>query len=230
MIENRPLVSVIIPVYNGEIFLAEAVASVRQQDYSSVEIIIVDDGSSDSTARLALELGDDICYSYQENQGPAAARNRGLQLARGEMVAFLDVDDLWTADKLNRQIAYLQKNAEVKVVMGYLQLMQLLHKAENQLTFSLDRGPYQIFHLGCGLYRRAVFDIVGLFDPTLRYAEDADWFYRARELGVSIAFEPQVTLFHRRHDTNMTYGKTFSELNLFRSLQMSLQRRRQSLT
>ena len=99
------LLSVIMPVYNGAEFLAEAVASIVAQAYQPLEIIVVDDGSTDETATIVQSLGGEIRYLYQFNQGPAAARNAGLALAQGDLIAFLDVDDLWPADKLAQQMA-----------------------------------------------------------------------------------------------------------------------------
>ncbi len=102
------MVSAIIPVYNGEAFLADAVKSILKQNYQPLEIIIVDDGSTDSTAQVGARFGDAVRYHYQSNAGPPAARNKGLQMARGNVITFLDVDDLWRNDKLQLQISHLR--------------------------------------------------------------------------------------------------------------------------
>src|ERR1700682_4446766 len=103
----NPLVSIIIPVYNAAHFLPQAMASIRAQGYDSLEIVVVDDGSTDNCADVAKSLGSDVRYDRQVNRGPSAARNRGLALARGELIAFLDVDDQWPAQKLSVQLGRL---------------------------------------------------------------------------------------------------------------------------
>ena len=99
MNSEKPLVSVIMPVYNGAAFLTGAIDNIRRQNYEPLEIIIVDDGSTDSTGQIVASFGSDIRYVYQANQGPAAARNHGLRLATGDLIAFLDVDDLWAENR-----------------------------------------------------------------------------------------------------------------------------------
>src|SRR5690606_28366702 len=117
-------VSVIIPVYNGERYLAEAVHSILAQTVPTLEIIVVDDGSTDGTARVAQRFGDAVCYVYQPNRGPAAARNRGLERARGEIVAFLDADDLWREGKLACQCARLEADPTLDIVLGHTQFVR----------------------------------------------------------------------------------------------------------
>lgn len=106
---TRPLVSVVIPTFNRAATVVRAIESVRQQTYRPLELIVVDDGSTDETAQVLRELGDAIVYVHQANAGPAAARNRGIRQARGELVAFLDSDDLWRPSKLERQVSVLER-------------------------------------------------------------------------------------------------------------------------
>jgi len=101
-----PTVSVVIPVFNGASFLAGAGACARAQTHPPRQIIVVVDRSSDGTAQAAHSLGSAVEYIAQENHGPAAARNRGLELVQGDFVSFLDVDDLWPADKLAQQLNF----------------------------------------------------------------------------------------------------------------------------
>ena len=107
----KPLVSVIIPAYNSADFIDEALKSVFDQTYKDLEIIVVDDGSTDDTRAVLEKYGDRVNYHYQDNNGPASARNRGIKLARGKYIAFLDADDLWLPTKLEKQVA-LFKNRE----------------------------------------------------------------------------------------------------------------------
>ena len=213
----NPLVSVVIPVFNGERFLREAVRSVLDQQYAPLEIIIVDDGSTDGTATVARSLPATVRYLHQPNQGPAAARNRGIEQAQGGLIAFADADDLWPPAKLEFQLPYLISDPAVEIVMGRVQLLSETGLTES--AFSVN--------LGCAVIRKSVFDRVGLFDETMRYSEDVDWFMRARESGAAIMTIDAVTLFYRQHEQNMTRGKSTSELNVLKALKRSLDRRRE---
>ena len=210
------LVSVVIPVFNGERFLREAVQSVLDQKYSPLEIIVVDDGSTDGTANVARSLP--VRYLHQTNQGPSAARNRGIEHAQGELITFADADDLWPLAKLELQLPYLTE--DVEIVMGRIQ--QVFSSSEEEFG-----EPAFSVNLGSAVIRKTVFDRVGLFDETMRYSEDVDWFMRAREAGVAIMTIDAVTLFYRQHEENMTRGKSTSELNVLKALKRSLDRRRE---
>jgi len=109
--KQNPLISVIIPVYNGERYLAEAIESALAQTWEPVEIIIVDDGSTDGSADVASRFASSVKYDLQPHAGPGAARNRGARLARGDYLAFLDADDLWLKEKLKLQMAAMQGSA-----------------------------------------------------------------------------------------------------------------------
>lgn len=227
-----PLVSVIIPVFNGERFLREAVQSVREavhvldRKYLDVEIIIVDDGSTDGTANVARSLPETVRYLHQPNQGPAAARNRGIEHAQGSLIAFADADDLWPADKLELQLPYLIRDAKIEIVMGRIQQVLLSRTFDGQTRAEEFAEPAFSVNLGSAVIRKSVFERVGLFDETMRYSEDVDWFMRARERGAEIVTIDAVTLFYRRHEQNMTRGKSTSELNVLKALKRSLDRRR----
>jgi glycosyltransferase involved in cell wall biosynthesis len=110
---DQPMVSVIMPAYNAADFIDEALQSVLDQNYQPLEILVVDDGSSDDTPAVAARYGDKIRYIRQDNAGPGAARNRGLDLARGELIAFLDSDDTWLAGKLARQTALMSADPDI---------------------------------------------------------------------------------------------------------------------
>jgi glycosyltransferase involved in cell wall biosynthesis len=228
MVFTPPLLSVIIPVYNGAEFLPEAIASIRQQSYHPLEIIIVDDGSTDRTAAVAAKLGEDIYYAYQSNRGPAAARNRGLAMARGDLISFLDVDDLWPPAKLKIQISRLMDDPFVDVVLGRVKFIRLPGAPEINIQFESPDNTLVNAYLGSGVFRKPVFEKVGHFDETLRFSEDQDWFLRARELNVSIVILKQVTLLYRLHKDNMTRNKSTTDLQFIRVLKKSLDRRRQS--
>ena len=122
--EERPLVSVIIPVYNGEDFIREAVENVLSQKYPALEIIIINDGSTDGTEAIIKQLPVDIRYFTQDNSGPSAARNKGIRDASGEFITFLDADDLWPENNLNIMVDAMLRNPDMEVIRGYAQLME----------------------------------------------------------------------------------------------------------
>lgn len=222
-----PLVSVVIPVYNGAKFLSEAVGNVLAQSYPSLEIIIVDDGSTDEIEQAVAALPVDVRFFRQANAGPAAARNRGIRDASGDYIAFLDVDDLWPEKNLEILVDYMQKRPELSVVRGYAQLMSL-DADTNLYSYSGDPAQSYPYYIGSGLYRRTVFEAVGLFDEELINAEDTDWYTRLAESELPSERLQQVTLFVRRHGGNMTAGKTALELSAtsLRAFKKSIDRRR----
>jgi glycosyltransferase involved in cell wall biosynthesis len=224
--EPNPLISVIIPAYNAARFLPDAVASIRRQQYAPLEILIVDDGSEDECERVATELGESVRYVRQQRAGPAAARNRGLELARGEFIGFLDADDEWPEQKLSIQLARLLAQPELDVVLGRVRYAALEGGEIPDLQYE---GPEPILsnvHLGSGLYRRRAFDRVGGFDPSLQYSEDVDWFLRARELNLHVIILRPVTLIYRLHGGNMTANRERADRFLPLALKRSIERRR----
>ena len=222
-----PLVSAIIPVHNGAAFLAAAIRNVLDQDWSPLEIIVVDDGSTDGTAGIAAQFGDAIRYAHQARGGPASARNRGIRMARGELLAFLDVDDLWPRGKVRRQAGFLAADAAVDIVQGLIVRMELDPSAPGpDPAFEECFEPYQFINLGSAVYRASVFDTVGPFDVALRENEDMDWFIRAWEANVAKVVQDQVALFHRRHAGNMTLEKRRPQLRIVSVLKRHLDRLR----
>lgn len=227
-IEKDPdfFVSVIIPVFNGETYLANAIQSIRRQACSRIEIIIIDDGSTDKSAELVKMLGDDIRYVYQENQGPSAARNRGIEIARGNLIAFLDADDFWPYNKFQIQLSYLHNHPETDIVLGRIQHFGLFTQAEDKIQYEGPEKTLIYVNLGSGIYRRTVFDRVGLFDESMRNYEDHDWFLRAREKQITISILKDVTLYYRLHENNTSRINRRLGTNIVQVLKKSLDRRR----
>lgn len=219
-------VSVILPVFNGERFLAEAVDSVLAQEYEPLEIVVVDDGSTDGTAEVARGYGDRIRYCYQKNAGPAAARNQGLRLASGDVMAFIDADDLWPRGKLALQVGRLQQDPDLEVVTGRVQYAVLTRGADGEMTFAPFQAPAVGVNVGAGIYRRAVFEKLGYFNPAYQSAEDVDLFMRIREQRIPMVVLDEVTLIYRIHNTNMTRERESRESVFLRALKQSLDRRR----
>jgi glycosyltransferase involved in cell wall biosynthesis len=223
-------VSVIIPVYNGERFVREEVANVRAQTHTSLEILVIDDGSSDATPAILAQLGDGVRAVTQPNRGPAAARNRGLELARGNAIAFHDVDDQWAPDALERLAAHLAAHPEIDVVQGLIQRMVPAEAPEAvPSVFREAEEPYHFINLGSALFRREVFDRVGRLDEGLRENEDTDWFLRAWEQNVRKAVLPHIVLYYRLHDRNMVHGQRLVAGGVARMLKRHRDRRRQGI-
>ena len=224
---SGPRISVIVPVFEMGRYLPEAVASIEAQGRDDVEIVLVDDGSTDDTPEVIAGLGARVVAIRQDNAGPAAARNRGLAAARGELVTFLDADDLWPAGKLELQVGRLDADPALDLVLGRIQFVALEDGLVPEVEFEdPDAQTATHVHLGSGVYRRSAFDRVGGFDESLRFSEDVDWFMRAREAGLGIAIVPDVTLIYRLHGTNMTREMTPADLSLTAVLKKSLDRRR----
>ena len=222
---QTPLVTVVMPVWNGARFVAEAVDNVLSQNYPSLEIIVVDDGSTDDTADAVRKLPTDVRYFRQENSGPAAARNRGIRDSSGDLIAFLDVDDLWSEDHLQLLVRELMERPELDLVRGHAQLMTWVPARD---TYVYTGNPEEAFpyYIGAGVYRKRVFDRVGLFDRTLRFGEDTDWYTRAQEKGARMERLDLVTLLVRRHGENMTEDRREIELSMLRVFKKALDRKR----
>ena len=222
---NRPTICVIIPVYNGERFLAEALQSVLNQTLPSDEIIVVDDGSTDETATVAAMFGSRLHYIKQVHRGVASARNCGLGAAKTEFIAFLDADDLWPEDKLERQVVVLRANPDLALVLGRVQYFGLFTADEERIKFEGPEHTTVGVNLGSGVFRRSAFEQAGGFDETLDRYEDHDWFLRARENQLPMAILPDITLHRRLHEDNMTRTQP-TRNSMLQVLKRALDRRR----
>ena len=217
-------VSVIIPVFNAERHLESTLASVIRQ--RPLEIIVVDDGSTDGSANIARRAGGVVRCISQPNAGPPAARNAGLRLARGELINFLDADDLWTDDRLAVQLAVLSRQPDAGLVAGKFQWVRdVAASGEAPQLVPLD-NPRHPLSLGTALIRRRAFETVGSLDESLRFNDDVDWYLRARELGLAMALHPEVVLWYRRHERNITNDIATGRGYFITALKKSLDRRR----
>jgi glycosyltransferase involved in cell wall biosynthesis len=221
------MISCILPVYNGERFLAEALQSVLDQDFPDQEALVVDDGSTDGTTTVLEGFGSRIRVLRQEHAGVAAARNRGLEEARGTYIAFQDADDLWMPGRLRAQMERFEARPELELCVGLLQNFWMDEVAEEGEGY---RGTRMAGPLPGGLQtllvKKTVFERVGAFDARLRVAEDVDWFLRAREAGVVEEVLPRLLARRRLHLGNLTRGDLASRESLLRSMKASLDRRR----
>ncbi len=219
-------VSVILPIYNAERYLAEAVESVFLYHFEPLELIVVDDGSTDRGAELIPAFGKNIHYVYQSNQGPSSARNTGLSMATGEIIAFIDADDIWPEGKLKTQLQLLHDLPEIDVVWGksrYQFESEAVVHYFSETEFAADT-VFNAF-LGAALFRKRVFERVGLFDSTLRFGEDWDWLNRASELRVPILKTEDCSLIYRVHAQNMTSDKKEVDFHTVKLLKKKLDRK-----
>jgi glycosyltransferase involved in cell wall biosynthesis len=200
-----PLITVIIPTYNGAKFIAQAINNVFKQNYPSLELIVIDDGSTDNTEEIVNSLLVNLLYVKQANKGPAAARNRGLKNANGSLIAFLDVDDHWPNNFLNRYSEELMANPNIMVMRGFGQLFRYTQKGTKE--FLGNPAESYLHYIGAALYRKEAFEVVGLFDDDMMYGEDDDWHIRATEKNLSIRRKEEVSLLVQRHSSNMTLQK-----------------------
>ncbi len=216
----NPAVSVVIPTYNRAALLADAVTSILRGTHTPLEILVVDDGSTDETRAMARVFGDTVRYFFQANRGPASARNVGIQNAHGAMLAFLDADDIWVPDALNLRVArMLEASAPpVQVVSGLTQRVTL---AGHEPIGS----PWAARLFGSALIQRAVFDQIGLLDESLQYGEDIDWFLRMQENNVPFVFLDQVTLLYRIHTNSLMSDTQRAKLYTLQVIKKSLARR-----
>lgn len=216
-------VSAIVPAWNAEGFLREAIVSIRGQDPKPAEVIVVDDGSIDRTADVASSFGDVTCIPLGNNHGPAAARNRGIAQARQPLLAFLDADDLWPEGRLRLLLDALERDPAAAVAMGRV-LGCSFPVAGGRRVFTEPAVVAPVF--GCALFRREVFDTVGLLDERFRTSEDQDFFLRMREGRIQIAVLDKVTLWYCHRPGSVTYGTNWWNHDTFLVLKNSVARRR----
>ena len=224
-----PLVSCIIPVYNGEAFLGEAVASILAQSYHPLEILIVDDGSSDGTAELGRSFPEPVRYLRQENAGAVIARNRGAREARGSFLAFLDADDLWLPEKLTRQMAELARDPALHCSVCLIQNFWMPELATEAQAWKdhVRAAPMPGYLSDCMLVRREAFERLGGFDTTLGHGDSADWFLRARAAGMVDRLLPEVLVHRRLHSGSLSRLQAeASREEFFRLIKRSLDQRR----
>jgi len=207
----RPLVSVVIPVYNGIEFLPAAIESILAQGYPALEIIVVDDGVGIAIRDAVATLPVEVRLLPKRNGGAADARNAGIRAASGELIAFLDVDDLWAPGKLIASVEWLEDHPATDVVIGGAQLFRQPAPGE-PISFVGSPAESYPYYIGAGLYRRRAFEAIGSFDAGLRFGEDTDWFARAVERGLVVDRLEATSLMVRRHADNQTAARTALEL------------------
>jgi glycosyltransferase involved in cell wall biosynthesis len=222
------LVSVIVTVYNAAPYLGEAIESVLAQTYRPIELIVLDDGSTDGSGDIAQRYGSAVRLTRRERQGLGAARNGAIALAEGPYLAFLDADDRFVPDKLERQMEVLDGDAATDMVFGHVTEFvspDIDEAAAARLRETVHDVPWRMPNLM--LIRRPSFDRVGPYSTTLRVGVGVEWYARARDAGLKEAVPPFVVLERRLHASNNGIRERESRQQYLHVIKQSLDRRRQ---
>jgi glycosyltransferase involved in cell wall biosynthesis len=196
-------VSVVVPAHDTELYLGEAIESILTQTLPPTQVIVVDDGSHDGTAEVAEGFGAAVTVVRRERGGVGAAVNSGLEIADGDLVAFLDADDVWTLRKLELQLAALDAEPETDMVFGHVEQFvspDLSPEERAELRPPVASLPAKV--KGSMLIKRPAFDRVGMFDTSWKIADFVDWYSRAHVLGLKERMLGEVLLLRRLHRTN----------------------------
>lgn len=227
-------VSVVIPVYNGERYLADAILSALRQTRPPFEVVVADDGSTDRSAEIAQSFGPAVRYDYRPHRpsgGAAAARNRGAELAGGDLLAFLDADDLWLPEKLQRQVEAIQVDLAGAMVFGYVRqfISPELEEGE-RAAIECPADPAPGLTPCTLLVSRSTFLGTGGFDLSWGVGEFVDWYLRAVERGLQTVMLSDVVALRRLHRTNQGVLKRDLRLDYVRIVKAARDRRRNAPT
>jgi len=219
----KPTISAVIPAYNSAAFIGEAISSIRSQTHPVDEIIVVDDGSEDNTGEVTRQAGRDIRYIRQDNAGPSSARNRGIASASGDLIAFLDADDLWVPDRIERQLDVIRHNPEIVLVAGDMAEIDVQGRIivptvlgkHSMLALFRELGGSPIpnalallmkinfIPTGSVLVSKSVLLATGSFNTGIRYGEDLELWGRIAA-SHAISCLPDVLMLRRQHGNNAT--------------------------
>lgn len=194
-----PKISVIIPTFNSVSYLGEAIDSVLAQNYNNLELIIVDDGSTDETKEMIKSYGEQLTYYKIAHAGAATARNYGVEHSTGDYLAFLDADDLWPSDKLNKQLDYLINQKQDAV---FTSITQFIDQSALHLKIKKDNAPMPGICASTLLIRREQFLKIGYFKTTYQLGEFIEWFMRAKKDSLQFAVLDTITTQRRIHGNN----------------------------
>jgi glycosyltransferase involved in cell wall biosynthesis len=223
-----PSISVMIGVYNAAPYLGEAIESALGQTPAPIEVIVVDDGSTDGSGDVARAYGEAVTVAHQENAGNGAARNHAVRLASGDLFAFLDADDRFTPNKLELQSRALERDPELDVVFGHVQEFVSPELTPEQRALVRPPAPEPVAWTAPNLMlvRRTSFTKVGPFAEDLRVGVTVDWYARAKDAGLRMTMLPDVLLERRLHLTNNGLRERDSRAQYLHVLKASLDRRR----
>lgn len=219
--------SVCIPAFQAELFIAEALESVLSQVPGDAEVIVVDDGSSDATAEVAGRFHRRIRVVRNEHRGIAATFNAAVAASSGTLLAAIDADDVWCAAKVDAQLSVLRDDPSVDVVFGHVQEFHSpgMDPAA-RARFSCNEVAVSAMMRGAMVLRRTAWDRVGPLDERLKVGEFIDWCARAREASLNIRMLPQLVLRRRIHGNNTMIVQSDAQADYLRLVRETLQRRR----
>lgn len=220
-------VSVIIPTYNTAKYIGQAIESVLEQTSPPFEIIVVDDGATDDTESVVKKFGAHIRYLYQENHGPSHARNRGVEIASGDYVAFIDADDVWLPEHLSIHLNQFNKFENLDISVGFTCEMEF-NKTPDVDILEAERNSILNLSLCASLIKKNTFDDVGFFDEDLIMGEDTDWFLKAKENQKTIAISRELVSLYRKHANNSTNDKKKVNFYFFKVFKKAKDRRANS--
>lgn len=223
--KSQPFISIILPVFNGEEYLDDTLQSIFKQDYKHFEVIVVDDGSIDNSEKISKSYN--VRYFYQENQGVAAARNYGIKLAKGEIVAFIDQDDTWLPGKLMKQINQMISEHELGYVLTYqmLKLAVGINKIPAWVRKNQLNKPIVGYLPSTLMVRKDVFDKIGLFNPDYNTGSDTEWFFRAKDNHIKMEILQEVLTLRKIHKYNHSNLVGDSHIELLRIIRSSIFRK-----
>ena len=225
--DSDQMVSVIIPVYNTEKYIGEAIQSVLSQSYKNFEIIVVDDGSTDDSRNVVKSYGPSVKLLTQNHLGASAARNLGVKESRGNILAFLDADDLWTKTKLSLQMDAFMNEPALDLCFGYYETFVSPELDEvHKNRFVCPKGSMPGYIPSTLLIKKSSFMKVGFFDTQWRVGEFIDWYAKAQILRLNIKIIPEMIVKRRIHSTNQGIREKDSRIDYLRILKASLDRRR----
>ena len=220
------MASVILPVYNCESYIKDAIESILDQTYKNFELIVVDDGSTDNSIKIIERFRvPSVKIIRQENLGCPVARNTGLKTARGEYFAFLDSDDLWVRNKLELQMEQISQPGAADMIFGYVNEFS----GSNPIIINAlmaNAKSLKGIHAICLLISRANFMRVGLFDSKFSDAEFIDWYARAKNQKLSELIMPEILAYRRVHEGNLDRLKRHNVNQYASALKAALDRKR----
>jgi glycosyltransferase involved in cell wall biosynthesis len=222
---DAPLVSVVVPCYNTERYIGEAIDSIIAQDCNSMQIVVIDDGSTDRSMEVVRRFGDRVECRSQPNAGISAARNAGIAMARGRYLAFLDADDIWTSTSLACRLVRLRQGADC-VFGGVEHFVSTDLSPEERDRFASIPAIMTGRLAGTMLIDRRAFLRVGLFDTSLKIGEMLDWVARAEHARIASALIDDVVLRRRIHRNNTVLRMRDQQGAYLRALKASIARRR----
>lgn len=219
-----PLVSIIVPVFNGERYLSEALRSIENQTYPNIEIIVVNDGSLDETLSVIRTFPSVIAIT-QPHRGLSTALNNGIQNAKGEFFAFLDADDVWVKDKLWNQMKIFMENPRIEAVFGHIVQFRCSRKSmEEEEKNPFNRMPG--YCKGSMLIKKTSFSRIGFFSTRWEMGDFIEWYKRAKEKDLKTALIPEIVMKRRIHSHNMSLSRETGKKDYVRILKAAMDRSR----